>query len=250
MVPTDFSEASAQALRYAAQIARVWDTTLTLMYVASGATAIAAKRLFAYAPPQTSALRRLEDIIEQAGATDVKVQLALTQGGIPQEYLIFAQRHGVDALMLGVESSLPNTIASLRTDPLIGQSRWPVWLVPEQGRPTLPQQYAFPLAYGDTPPDKLMRQYRDQLFLQQGKSQIRIGGQTFIPSPPTTGKDKADTPAAPLPDTAGAETPVLVFDSTARHNLDPDAWGPACTDPSPVLLALSPVYFPSRIRSQ
>lgn len=107
LVPLDFSAQSAEALRYAADLARRYDATLTLAHVYQVVNYAAAEGFRLYTPEQLTSL--LDELHQQLRAAEAearglgceRLELVTLQGDPFTELLAVARKDDFDMIVMG-----------------------------------------------------------------------------------------------------------------------------------------------------
>lgn len=135
LVPTDFSEHSALALRYAVDIGKRYDAAVTLLHVYPVVNYAAAEGFALYTPEQlaklitqlTTQLRALEDDARKSGAA--QIASLMEQGDAYQE--ILAQAPNFDLIVMGTHgrTGLKHALMGSVAEKIVRTSPCPVLTV-------------------------------------------------------------------------------------------------------------------------
>jgi nucleotide-binding universal stress UspA family protein len=141
LVPTDFSEAGAEALRFAISFAQQFNASLVLFH----AVALPPQPL-RYAPlpiePQVEQLRSAaEDEMRKLAASidfdGVAYETAIAVGYPGETIADYAERHGMDLILMSTlgRSGLLHVLIGSVAEHVVWHARTPVLVVPARARP-------------------------------------------------------------------------------------------------------------------
>jgi universal stress protein A len=103
LVPVDFSETSAAALRYGVELARGFKARLHLLHVPEhpGEAAEAEYPIGLFETMQNAAHDRLRHLLTDADANELRPQCSMRLGTAPEEIVDYAQEHDIDLIVMG-----------------------------------------------------------------------------------------------------------------------------------------------------
>ncbi len=103
LVPTDFSETSAAALRYAIELSRRFHAHLCLLNVPDhpGEAAEAEYPIGLFETMQNAAHDRLRSLLTPREAADLNPECAMRIGHAADEIVRYAQEHAIDLIVMG-----------------------------------------------------------------------------------------------------------------------------------------------------
>ncbi len=132
LVPTDFSDASAQALEYAADYARMMDAGLLIVHVHAGPNTDAGEGML-YSGVEfedgNALTRRLESIKPQTA--DMPISHGLLSGDAGQEILRVATEQNVDLIVMATHglTGLARTLMGSVAEYVLRRSTCPVMTI-------------------------------------------------------------------------------------------------------------------------
>jgi nucleotide-binding universal stress UspA family protein len=100
LVPVDFSETSAAALRYGVELARGFKARLHLLHVPEHPTE-AEYPIGLFETMQSAAHGRLRHLLSDADANELHPQCSMRMGTPPEEIVDYAQEHDIDLIVMG-----------------------------------------------------------------------------------------------------------------------------------------------------
>lgn len=103
LVPVDFSETSAAALRYGVNLARGFKATLHLLHVPEhpGEAAEAEYPIGLFETMQNAAHDRLRHLLTDVDANELQPQCSMRLGAAPEAIVDYAQEHDIDLIVMG-----------------------------------------------------------------------------------------------------------------------------------------------------
>jgi nucleotide-binding universal stress UspA family protein len=141
LLPTDFSEHAAEAMRYACALADHFDAELHLLHVLEvhiSSTPQFGMGLAVSTPARESseaAGRALEELIDAAWAKDHRVVCATTDGPAFLGIIRYAKQHDIDMIVMGTHgrSGLPHVLLGSVSERVVRKAPCPVLTVRREG---------------------------------------------------------------------------------------------------------------------
>jgi universal stress protein A len=137
LVPTDFSETSAAALRYGVDLARQFRAHLSLLHVPEhpGEAAEAEYPIGIFETMQNAAYDRLRSLLSDVEAHQLAPEYAMRLGAPADEIVRFANDHQVDLIVMGTRGreGLARVILGSVAERVVRHSPCPVLTVHAAG---------------------------------------------------------------------------------------------------------------------
>jgi nucleotide-binding universal stress UspA family protein len=138
LVPTDFSEASEAALRYAIELARGFDAELHLLNVPEhpGEAAEAEYPIGIFENMRNAAYDRLGQLLTAEGAGEMRSQFAMRLGAPHEEITRYAADHEADLIVMGTHgrSGLAHAIMGSVAEKVVRKAPCPVLTIHQPDR--------------------------------------------------------------------------------------------------------------------
>ena len=137
LVPTDFSECSLKAIRYAASFARQFEAEITLLYVVQPYYPVPQMGALDYAIPETdltqNAARELQALAGREIPSDIKVQTLVRVGNAAHEIAGAARTVGANLILLSTHghTGLKHVFMGSTTEHVVRYAPAPVLVVRE-----------------------------------------------------------------------------------------------------------------------
>ena len=139
LVPTDFSDVSGQALKYAKSIAKRYDAQILLTHVNQPVNPIAPAEGVWF--DEETAQQEIEQQLEQEGAElrseGFQVRTISVTGSVQKEVLSAARREGADLIVLGAhgDTGLERLLLGSDAEALLRNSHYPVLVIGPVAQP-------------------------------------------------------------------------------------------------------------------
>ena len=154
LVPVDFSDASADALRYTAELARCLNATIRLLYVYSPQVSRHNPMSFLIKEEENQSkhngIEKLRSLINALGErySSVKFELRVESGGIA-DVILSESKIDIDLIAMGTQgvSSLGKMLLGTNTAEIIEKSSCPVLAIPKGTKPYAPTNIMFATDY-------------------------------------------------------------------------------------------------------
>ncbi|MCC7007429.1 MAG: universal stress protein [Acidobacteria bacterium] len=148
LVPTDFSDASAAAFKYAGNLAAGLKCRLHVLHVVAnpfisdpwGAEAFALRIADMLAQSEESAKKQLKALVPTSGPLAGRVRTSTARGGAVEEILDYVKRHPVDMIVMGTHGRglAGRWLLGSVADRVVRHSPVPVLTVPAAGTASRP----------------------------------------------------------------------------------------------------------------
>lgn len=137
LIPTDFSPASWQATKFGMDLARSYQSTLSLLHVLPTVSRFSSHQNHHQLPEKMEEIKAKMDELSQgmANGYELKIRNYVVPGNVAKTMLDFVNNHSYDMVILGINSDGASNNLGSHTSEMIEQCRVPVLVVPNQQVP-------------------------------------------------------------------------------------------------------------------
>lgn len=155
LVPIDFSEASKEALKRAAQLARHHNALMTLLHVETGLVPCYDEQLGVLEPNRMMQLMKIQAMVSNEDAT-FTLRNVVTYGDPATEILACARTNNTDLIVMGIKgrSAISSLLLGSVAETVLRQASCPVLLVKgaEEQRPAVDEDLESTLSHPSVKP--------------------------------------------------------------------------------------------------